>query len=223
MYDIKACIFDLDGVIVDTAKYHFQAWRRLAADTGIAFTAHDNERLKGISRMASLDIILSLGEQQFSDEQKEEMADRKNRWYRELIGKMQPGEILPGVLAFLNQLEDNGIARAIGSASKNANTILEAVGLDGVFDAVIDGNAVTSAKPSPEVFVNAAEALGAAPKHCVVFEDAYSGVQAARNGGMRVIGVGSKDVLSDADYVIRSFEEMSLPRLLELYPDAASS
>ncbi|MEN8213125.1 MAG: beta-phosphoglucomutase [Pseudomonadota bacterium] len=217
MAEIKACIFDLDGVVVDTARYHFQAWNMLAKELGIHFTEEDNEQLKGVSRMASLEVILKIGDQQYDDENKMEMAERKNRWYKELISQMQPGEILPGVVPFLDELREHGIRLAIGSASKNAPTILLRVGVIDYFDAVIDGNVTTYAKPHPETFLNAAHALGVDPVNCVVFEDAFSGIQAARSGDMRVIGVGSKDVLGEADYVIDSFAEMDLKKLLSIY------
>ncbi len=223
MSEIRACLFDLDGVIVDTAKYHFQAWHRLANNLGIHFTEEDNERLKGISRMASLDIILEIGDQQYDDAQKAEMAERKNGWYSGLIGKMNPGEVLPKVIPFLDELRAHGIKLAIGSASKNASVIIDKIGLKEYFDAIIDGNATSHTKPHPDVFLKAASALGVEPANCVVFEDAYSGIQSARSANMRVIGVGSKDVLGDADYVINSFEEFNLQRLRSIYAIRSSS
>ncbi|MBN1767470.1 MAG: beta-phosphoglucomutase [Prolixibacteraceae bacterium] len=210
---IKACLFDLDGVIVDTAKYHFIAWKELAADLGFEFTEEHNERLKGVSRMASLDILLEIGGKYVRQDEKERMANSKNERYVSLIKKMTPDEILPGVIRFLNELKNAGIKTAIGSASKNAPLILERLKLDSYFDAIIDGNKVSHAKPDPEVFLKGAEALGVHPSECVVFEDAAAGVEAALNGNMKCIGIGEKEVLAKADKVIPGFENFSLENL----------
>lgn len=210
---IKACLFDLDGVIVDTAKYHFLAWKELAADLGFEFTEEHNERLKGVSRMASLDILLEIGGKNVRQEEKERMASSKNERYVSLIKKMTPNEILPGVIRFLNELKNAGIKTAIGSASKNAPLILKRLKLDSYFDAIIDGNKVSHAKPDPEVFLKGAEALGLEPSECVVFEDAAAGVEAALNGNMKCIGIGEKTVLAKADKVIPGFENFSLENL----------
>jgi beta-phosphoglucomutase len=208
-----ACIFDLDGVIVDTAKYHFLAWKRLADQIGIPFTEVDNERLKGVSRMNSLEIILELGNRKLSNSQKHEYATLKNKWYIDYISKMTPGEILPGSLEFINELRKANIRVAIGSASKNTPMILERVGIKDLFDAVADGNNVSKAKPDPEVFAKAADMVGIKPGNCVVFEDAVAGVQAALNAGMMCIGVGSENVLTEAHFVISGLKEMDLERL----------
>ena len=210
---IKACLFDLDGVIVDTAKYHFLAWKELAADLGFEFTEEHNERLKGVSRMASLDILLEIGGKNVRQEEKERMASSKNERYVSLIKKMTPDEILPGVIRFLNELKNAGIKTAIGSASKIAPLILKRLKLDSYFDAIIDGNKVSHAKPDPEVFLKGAEALGLEPSECVVFEDAAAGVEAALNGNMKCIGIGEKTVLAKADKVIPGFENFSLENL----------
>lgn len=210
---IKACLFDLDGVIVDTAKYHFLAWKELAADLGFEFTEEHNERLKGVSRMASLDILLEIGGKNVRQEEKERMASSKNERYVSLIKKMTPDEILPGVIRFLNELKNAGIKTAIGSASKNAPLILKRLKLDSYFDAIIDGNKVSHAKPDPEVFLKGAEALGLEPSECVVFEDAVAGVEAALNGNMKCIGIGEKTVLAKANKVIPGFENFSLENL----------
>jgi beta-phosphoglucomutase len=210
---IKACIFDLDGVVVDTAKYHYLAWNRLAKDLGFEFLPEHNERLKGVSRMRSLEILLEVGGLTFSEAEKEQMAILKNEWYLEFIHKMTPDEVLPGVLIFLSELRNAGIKIALGSASKNAPLILQQVKITQFFDAVIDGNKVSKAKPDPEVFLKAAEELGIDPSFCVVFEDAEAGVEAALNGNMRCIGVGSPEVLSSANLVIPGFENFSLVSL----------
>lgn len=200
----------MDGVIVDTAKYHFIAWKALAEKLGIVFTEHDNERLKGVSRMRSLEIILELGDVFLSEEDKEHYATEKNELYRSFILRMDKSEILPGVITFLDELDKVGIPFALGSASKNAHTILEGLDLLGRFAAVVDGNAVTKAKPDPEVFILGAELLGLAPESCVVFEDAAAGVQAAKRANMYAVGVGEQEILKEADFIISGFEGFSL-------------
>ncbi|MDZ7741388.1 MAG: beta-phosphoglucomutase [Bacteroidota bacterium] len=213
MSQIKACIFDLDGVIVDTAKYHYLAWKRLANELGFDLTEQQNEQLKGISRMASLDILLGIGDKFFDDHEKQELAGRKNAWYREYITQMKPDEIFPGVIKFLNEVKAAGISTAIGSASKNAMTILEQLGIVDYFDSIIDGNKAKKAKPDPEVFLQASVELGVLPGHCVVFEDAQAGVEAARNGGMFCVGVGSPLILGLADIVVAGLHEMKIEML----------
>jgi beta-phosphoglucomutase len=211
-----ACIFDLDGVIVDTAKYHFLAWKRLADSLGINFTEEDNERLKGVSRMASLEIILEIGKLKPDDRLKLEYATLKNNWYVEYISKMTPAEILPGCVRFIEEVRNANIRTAIGSASKNTPMILERVGIKDLFDAVADGNNITKAKPDPEVFLKAAEMVGVKPENCVVFEDAQAGVQAAINAGMLCIGIGSPDILTKANFVVPGLYEMTLERFKNL-------
>ncbi|GFR34633.1 beta-phosphoglucomutase [Thermobrachium celere] len=203
---IKGCIFDLDGVIVDTAKYHYLAWKRLANELGFEFTEEDNERLKGVSRMKSLEILLEIGNKQFDEETKIKLAEKKNGWYVEYISKMDESEILDGVKDFLTELREKGIKISLGSVSKNAMTILKNINLLPYFDAVIDGTKVTNAKPDPEVFLKAAQELGLKPEECCVFEDAVAGIEAARRANMKVIGVGSPEILSDADKVISGFK-----------------
>jgi beta-phosphoglucomutase len=209
----KGCIFDLDGVIVDTARYHFLAWKRLADSLGINFTEHDNERLKGVSRMASLEIILQLGKLKVGLAEKEEYARLKNSWYVDYISRMNPEEILPGALKFLLELKEAKIPVALGSASKNTPLILERVNLKNVFDAVADGNNVHQAKPDPEVFLTAAEMIGVKPQYCIVFEDAAAGVQAALNAGMTCVGIGLAENLPGSHFIIKGLSEMNLNRL----------
>lgn len=213
MTDIKACLFDLDGVIVDTAKYHYLAWKRLANELGFDFTEEDNERLKGVSRMKSLEILLEIGGKSFDEAVKEELAAKKNAWYVEYISQMDESEILPGVKKFMESLRANGIKTSLGSVSKNSMTILKNIGMVEYFDAIIDGNKISNAKPHPEVFLKGAEELGIDPKYCVVFEDAQAGIEAAIAAGMYSVGVGSPDILGRANFVISSFEEMSIDRL----------
>lgn len=214
--EIKACIFDLDGVLVDTAKYHFLAWKKLADKLGIRFTEKDNERLKGVSRMASLDIILEIGKMELSPELKEEYASMKNRWYVDYITKMTPDEILPGSMDFVKELRLAGIKTAIGSASKNTPVILERTGLSDFFDAVADGNIITKAKPDPEVFLTAAAMLETDPGNCAVFEDAVAGIEAGLNAGMLCIGVGSGEILNMAHHVISGLDRIDLDILRKL-------
>lgn len=209
----KACIFDLDGVIVDTAKYHFLAWKRLTDQLGIDFSEEDNERLKGVSRLASLEIILEIGKRQIDENHKMEYATLKNKWYGEYIARMTPTEILPGCLDFIKELRKANILTAVGSASKNTPMILERVGISHMFDAVADGNNVRRAKPDPEVFLKAAELLNTDVKQCVVFEDAAAGVTAALNAGMMCIGIGSPRILHDAHFVVSGLNEMDLIKL----------
>ncbi|HWD89513.1 MAG TPA: beta-phosphoglucomutase [Mucilaginibacter sp.] len=216
MNKILACVFDLDGVIVDTAVYHYKAWKRLANELGFDFTEHDNEKLKGVSRMASLDLILGWGGLTKTEAEKEELAARKNAWYVDMINQMTPAEILPGAKEFVEACKSAGIKTALGSASKNSGTILEKVGIDHLFDAVIDGNKVSKPKPDPEVFLKGAEALGIPPVNCVVFEDAIAGIEAAINGGMRSVGICSPDVLGRANLVVSGLDKMSIEKLREL-------
>lgn len=206
---IKACIFDLDGVIVDTAKYHFLAWKRLADELKIPFNESDNERLKGVSRMKSLEIILEIGNLNLEEEEKAKLADKKNSWYVEYINKMKKEEILPGVENFLDTLRKRGIKLAIASASKNTGIILERLKLNDFFDTVVDGNMVSKAKPDPEIFIKAAMILDIAPKEVVVFEDAVAGIVAAKKAGMNVVGVGNEEILKDADIVIQDFQNIN--------------
>ncbi len=213
MNTIQACIFDLDGVIVDTAIYHYKAWKRLANELGFDFTEEDNEKLKGVSRTRSLDLILQWGGVTKTEAEREELAARKNNWYVEMIGQMKPDEILPGAKEFLQACCAAGLKTALGSASKNSMMILEKINLAGMFDAIIDGNKVSAPKPDPEVFLKGAEAVGAAPVHCVVFEDAIAGIEAAKNGGMIAVGIGNPQVLTGADLVVSGLDQMSLDKL----------
>ena len=207
MNKIKACLFDLDGVVVDTAKYHYLAWKRLANNLGFDFTEKDNERLKGVSRIQSLEILLSIGKVKPSEEEKLKMAEEKNNWYVEYISKLNENEILPGVKNFLIELRQNGIKIALGSASKNSMMILNNLNLISYFDAIVDGNKVSKAKPDPEVFLLGAEELQVKPSECVVFEDAQAGIDAAKAANMKVIGIGQKDVLLNADRIFEGLRD----------------
>lgn len=216
MADIKCCLFDLDGVIVDTAKYHYLAWKRLANELGFEFTEDNNERLKGISRMKSLEILLEISGLDLNENTKLKLADKKNSWYVEYISKMTPDEILPGVKNFIEDLKRRNIRTTIGSVSKNTRTILKNVGLTSYFDVIIDGTKITHAKPNPEVFLKGAKELNIDPKNCVVFEDAKAGIEAAINAGMYSVGIGSSDILGKANLVVPGFEEMSFDKLKKI-------
>ncbi|MFN7119216.1 MAG: beta-phosphoglucomutase [Saprospiraceae bacterium] len=202
---IQACIFDLDGVIVDTAKYHFLAWRRLANELGFDFTEKENEKLKGVSRMGSLELILEWGGIQLDEATKLELADRKNTWYVEFLQDMSEADILEGVLPFLADLRKHNIRCGLGSASKNAITVVEKIGLLAEFEVIIDGYKATKSKPDPQVFAMGADAMGIPHAQCIVFEDAESGVQAALNGGFYAVGIGSPENLGHAHLVIPNF------------------
>ncbi len=210
---IKACLFDLDGVLVDTARYHFKAWRRLANELGIDFTENQNEQLKGISRIESLNKILSWGKLEKTTEEKELLATQKNDWYVEMISGMTPAEVLPGTLPFLREVKAAGYRIALGSASKNAGLILKKTMLDTFFDALVDGNMVSKSKPDPEVFLTGALLLAVSPQECVVFEDALAGIEAAHNGGMKTIGIGDPALLQTADRVVANLGELTVKDL----------
>ncbi|MBL0743632.1 beta-phosphoglucomutase [Chryseolinea lacunae] len=213
---IKACIFDLDGVIVDTAHYHFLAWKRLADELGIAFTPEDNERLKGVSRMASMDILLEVGGVTLSDHDKERLANKKNTWFVDYVERMVPEEIFPGVKQLIEKLKEKGIKIGLASSSKNAKTVLQRLYVEPLFDVVVDGTMVKNSKPDPEIFLLAASRLGIAPADCVVFEDAEAGVEAALAAGMKCVGIGSRDQLGKADRVIRTTSDFQAADLATL-------
>jgi len=188
--EIKAVIFDLDGVIVSTDEFHYQAWQSLADGEGIYFDRKINDNLRGISRMESLEIILRKATKKYSDSQKAEMAARKNNYYCKLLEKLSPADLLPSVTNILNDLRTRGIKMAVGSSSKNSPVILNRIGLGTYFDATADGNDIKKSKPDPEVFLLAAERLKIASRHCLVIEDATAGVEAAINAKMYVLAIG---------------------------------
>lgn len=212
----KAFIFDLDGVIVDTARYHYLAWQKIASRLGIEFTHEHNELLKGVSRVRSLDIILGLGNVEASQEDKDKWLVEKNEDYLQYIHHMEADEILDGVVPVLDYLRQNNQKIALGSASKNARPILEKVGILHYFDAIVDGNDVTNAKPDPEVFIKAAELLGLPSEGAVVFEDSVAGVQAANIARMVSIGIGDKAILHEAQYNFNDFTEIDIEFLATL-------
>lgn len=207
---IEGAIFDLDGVIVDTAKYHYSAWKKLANMLGFEFTEKDNEKLKGVSRKESLEILLEIGgkENEFSSAQKEELMDIKNKWYLEYIDKLTEDEILPGAKELILTLKEQGIKTGLATASKNAMLILERLKIKDLFDAIVDGTQISRAKPDPEIFLKCAQKLEVDPKKCIVFEDAAAGIKAAKLAGMFAVGVGSLDTLSEADIVVSSLVQL---------------
>lgn len=217
MAEIKACIFDMDGVLVSTEIYHFKAWQRLTETLGFTIDEKFNENLKGVSRSVCIDLILKHGGLQKTQEEKDALAAQKNQWFLEYVQtEITPKNVYPGVINFLESIRKAGYKTAIGSASKNAPLLVEKLGIQSYFDAIVDGNMITKAKPNPEVFLKGAELIGVKPENCVVFEDAISGVEAAKNGGMYCIGVGSPQTLTKANFCINSFTEMSIDRFSEL-------
>lgn len=212
---IQGYIFDLDGVIVDTAKYHYNAWRRLANSMGFDITIEQNENLKGVSRKESLEYILSLGGKTVSEKDQEDMAALKNEWYVESISNMDESELLDGAVDILKELKAKNLKIALGSASRNSRRILQATKIIDYFDAIIDGTVTTESKPHPQVFLMGAEALGLDPEQCVVFEDSINGVKAANTGGFLSIGVGSVDILIEADHVIDGLHQTSVAHIEE--------
>ncbi len=188
---IQAVIFDLDGVIVSTDECHYLAWKRLADAQGIPFDRQINHRLRGVSRMQSLDIILEWSRRQYAAQEKHEMAERKNQWYRQMLSSLTPRDILPGAMEVLRELKARGVKVAVGSSSRNSPLILQRIGLEDFFDATADGNDITHSKPHPEVFQKAAQRLNVRPEHCLVVEDAEVGVESAINAGMKCLALGA--------------------------------
>ena len=206
---VKNIIFDLDGVLVFTDRYHYQAWKRMADRLGVYFDETINNRLRGVSRMDSLEIILErYAGPALTTEEKLALAEEKNGYYRELLQQMTPDSVTLQVRQTLAELRRRGYRLAIGSSSKNAKTILERVGLLDAFDAISDGTGITRSKPDPEVFLKAAEFLGVEPEQCAVVEDAYAGIDAARAAGMTAVGIGGAAACARADYRISALEEL---------------
>ena len=204
----RGIIFDLDGVICSTDEYHYQAWKALADRLGIPFDRERNNRLRGVSRMESLSIILEKADRSYSDAEKTALAEEKNAVYRSLLGRMSPADLSDEVRAVLAALREKGLRLAIGSSSKNTPAILERTGLDHFFDAVADGNCITHSKPHPEVFLKAAEMLGLDPGACLVVEDAHAGVEAAVSGGFDCAAMGDARDDDRARWHLRSFADL---------------
>ncbi len=214
---IDACIFDLDGVIVDTAKYHYLAWKRMASMLGIDFTEKENENLKGVSRKESLEYILKHGKALISESEKIKYAIAKNEWYVEYINNLSTDEILPGVIDLLEDLKKNNIKIALGSASKNAMPILKSTNILSYFDFIADGNSTDKSKPDPEVFLIAAKGVNKAPNNCIVFEDSISGIEAAILGNFRTFGVGEVEHLNRAEHVFPNLDGINWNKIQQLY------
>jgi beta-phosphoglucomutase len=206
----KAVIFDLDGVITDTAHYHYLAWKRLAESVGVPFDEAFNEHLKGVDRMGSLELILAQGARTFTQDEKLALADAKNRHYVELIATMTPADVLPGVLRALSEVRAAGLGIGLASVSKNAFTVLGKLGIRDRFDEVVDAALIANSKPHPEIFLTAARQLGVAPGDCLGVEDAVAGVASIKDAGMFAVGVGSPEVLTRADRVIPSMDAFRL-------------
>jgi beta-phosphoglucomutase len=213
---IKACIFDLDGVLVDTAHYHFLAWKRLAKEFDYELTEEINEQLKGVSRMKSLEIVLKHANVSVVEQKKQALTDRKNAWFTDYVHKMKPEELYPGVKELFSTLRKDTIRIALASSSKNAKTIIEILGIQHEFEAVVDGNMIIHSKPDPEIFLLAAKKLGLNPADCVVFEDAEAGVEAAVAAGMKCVGVGNPAQLRKANQVVKSIEDFNYADLQKL-------
>lgn len=213
---IKGVIFDLDGVIVSTDECHFQGWKRLADEEGIEFTREDNMRLRGVSRMQSLDFLLEKATKKYTDEEKQEMAARKNSYYRELLQDITPDDILAGAMEIMEELKMRGIKVAVGSSSKNTPRILQRIGLEKYFDAVSDGNDIKRGKPDPQVFLIAAERLSLAPEECLVVEDAKAGIEAALAGNMKAMGVGAAQDDERAHLQAKDMASVTVDKMLSL-------
>lgn len=215
----EAMIFDLDGVITDTAKYHFLAWKRLSDELGFSFTEQDNERLKGVSRIGSFEIILEINgaSDRYSEAEKEALADRKNTYYREFVETITKQDILPGVMALLNKAKKAGIPCAVASISKNAPRILERLGIGDCFDYIADAAAVKKPKPDPEIFLNCAQALHALPQNCVAFEDAQAGIEAIYAANMVSVGIGVAVTTIPPDLALRNTAELDFDAIVDFY------
>ena len=210
-------MFDLDGVLVDTAKHHYLAWKRLANGLGFEFTPEHNERLKGVSRMRSLEILLEVGGLNPPHDQRETMAAQKNAWYVEMLAGLTAADVLPGARETLLAMRQRGIPTALGSASRNAPLILDKLGIAPLLDAVIDGSNTDRAKPDPQVFLLGAQALGVEPAECVVFEDAAAGIEAAHAGGMMAVGVGKAENLPGADLLVPGLYALDVDAMLAFF------
>lgn len=212
----KAIIFDLDGVIVSTDEFHYEAWKKMADEEKIYFDKEINHQLRGVSRMESLLIILRKSDKQYNEEEKCVLAERKNEYYRKSLERLSEKDILPGVTGVLEELKKRGVKTAIGSSSKNTMTILKNIGLLDAFDVIVDGNAIKNSKPDPEVFLKAAEALGFAPEECTVIEDAKAGIDAALAGGMKAVGVGPAAQYDKVHAVVKDMSALPAKKIVDL-------
>lgn len=216
MTELKAFILDLDGVITDTARYHFQAWKRLADEEGISFTREDNEQLRGVSRRRSLELLLGSHVSETTEEEMQEMMDRKNGYYQALLETITEDEFLPGARDLIDGLRRRDLKIAIGSASRNTRIVLKKLGISDAFDGIADGYSVSRAKPAPDVFIHAAGQLGVPVVNCAVIEDAESGVQAALTAGMVAVGIGPENRVGKAHLRYDSTADVNLDEILSL-------
>ena len=218
---LKGLIFDLDGVLTDTAKYHFLAWKKLADELNMSFTEKDNELLKGVSRIESFEIILKINgrSNEFSDEEKERLANLKNDYYREMIEQLTPKDILCGVLPFINSAKQNGVKCAVASISKIAPRVLELLEISDLFDYIADAAAVTKPKPDPEIFLTCAKALGFKPNECIGFEDAQAGIEAIHSAGMLSVGINVSVTSLEPDIILTSTNELDLAKIKQVFDE----
>lgn len=210
----KALIFDLDGVVVFTDKYHYLGWKKLADENGWSFDEEFNNNLRGVSRMKSLELMLEHNGLDLPEDEKNRLADRKNEYYKELLQRINESDLYPGAVGFVKKVRELGLKTALASSSKNAQAVLVALDLEPLFDAVVTGNDITRSKPDPEIFLLAAKKLGMKPEDCVVFEDAGSGVEAAHRAGMRAVGVGPVETVGAAEIVMQDYAELDLENVL---------
>lgn len=209
---IRGFIFDLDGVLTDTAEYHYRGWKRLADEYGLPFTREENESLRGIPRRESL--LLILKDREFAEGQILEMMERKNNYYLEFIREISPRDVLPGAIELLQEIRAAGLKSAVGSASRNAPEVLERLGIASLLDAISHGGSVERQKPAPDLFLHAATQLDLEPAECVVVEDAAAGIEAARAGGFRSVGLGPPERVGKADVILPSLDGVHLQGLL---------
>lgn len=215
MSEIKGIIIDLDGVITETSEYHFQGWKRLAEEEGIEFTREDNEQLRGVSRSRSLEILLGDKIDDYSEEEFQEMMDRKNGYYQSFLTDMDDDDLLEGARELLDEIKERGLKMAIASSSRNAKTVLNSLEISDEFDAIADGHSVENAKPAPDIFLYAAEEIGLEPEECVVLEDAESGVDAALEADMIAVGIGPEERVGHGDYRFDSTADIELEEVLD--------
>lgn len=215
MTEIKGILFDLDGVITDTAEYHYEAWKKLAEDLGISFDRDFNEKLKGVGRMESLDLILEHGGEELSEADKEYYASKKNDHYKTMISNITPNDLLPGILGFMEEIKSAGIKTALASSSKNAQPVIERLEITHLLDEVVDASKVERGKPDPEIFLKAAEQLNVSAAGCVGIEDAQAGVEAIKSADMFAVGVGQS--LKKADWIVEDTTELNLNDLRERF------
>ncbi len=214
---IKAVLFDLDGVLVSTDEYHYRSWQKLSAEEGFDFFDEEfNHRFRGVARMECIEIITRASGRNYTPEQKQELAARKNRYFVDSLQTVTPEALLPGALRALQELKKRSIKIAVASNSRNAKTIIQRVRIEPYLDAVVDGHEIENSKPDPEVFLLAAKNVGVPPSHCIVVEDAVTGIEAARRAGMKALGIGTKSRLPNADIVVADLSAISIDELLNL-------